>query len=149
MSREQQLQEIMDARIHLWKVLDALDDNTEIYTGWTKHAIFAHIAGWEALVFDVFHAHLFKHEPAEHHYSGADNMNIRFIASRSSASLHDIRLECEINRYAILTMVQQIADFSEEVRFPWGLNTVAEFVDSAIEHELSHAADIVRLLRND
>lgn len=148
MSREDMLQELINARSHLWQVLDALDDQVEIYPGWKKHAMFAHIAGWEALVFDMFHAHLFDHSPRDHDYRGADETNVRFLANRSSATLHDVRLECDINRYAILTLLERITDFSEEVQFPWGFGSVAEFVEGAIEHELSHAADIVRLIRD-
>jgi hypothetical protein len=145
MSREQLLQELEETRHQLWSALDLLDASVEIYPGWHAHQIFAHIAGWEALVFDIFHAHIFHHAPKNHGYQGVDHANARFVTARSHASLLDVRLECEINRFAILTLLGKITDFSEQVAFPWGINTVTEFLQGAIEHERTHAEDILKL----
>ena len=60
-------------------------------------------------------------------------------------TLQDAKLECEINRFAILTLLEKFEDFSEKIPLPWGENTVTEFLDGAIEHERSHAADIAKL----
>ncbi len=52
---------------------------------------------------------------------------------RQSIPLQDAKLECDIYRFAILTLLEKIEDFNDKVYFPWGPNSVTEFVEGAIE----------------
>jgi hypothetical protein len=136
--------ELDAARDELWGLVEGISATAEIYPGWNLRDFFAHIAGWEAMVFEVFRDHLSGVSGKPYPYTGVDDANARFVATRQSATLEDAKLECEINRFAIKTLLADIpeADFGQSVRLPWGLNTVTEFLEGAIEHERDHAADI-------
>lgn len=140
------LQELDAIREKLWDILTVLDDTTEIYTGWRKREFLAHIAGWDATVFDVFYRHLSGLEPKDYTYAGIDSTNARFTAVRECTTVQDAKLECEINRFAVRTLLDRIEDFSTVIRLPWGPETVSVFVQGAIDHERNHAVDIVSLL---
>ena len=144
-TKAQQIEEVLAARKELWRLLDKLDDTTEIYPGWKKREFFTHVAGWEAMVFEVIQRYLSHQAQKDYHYTGIDSANARFVAVRQSMTLQDAKLECEINRFAILTLLEKFEDFSEKIPLPWGENTVTEFLEGAIEHERSHAADIAKL----
>ena len=83
--------------------------------------------------------------PLDHRYTDVDSANHRFVVVRSGITVQDAKLECDINRFAILKLLEEIKDQNEAIRFPWGTETVTKFLDGAIEHERSHAADITKL----
>jgi len=142
----QLIQDLKLARDDLWAALDTLDEAIEIYPGWKKREFFAHVAGWEAMVFTVLRAYLSNQSSLEFDYQGVDKLNAYYVMVRQSTTVYDARLECEINRFAILTLLEQIGDFDAVLTFPWGQNTVTEFLEGAIEHERLHLADIVQLI---
>jgi uncharacterized damage-inducible protein DinB len=142
--KRQMLQELQAARDELWAALETLDENTEIYPGWKKREFFTHVAGWEAMVFDVFHRHVTHQEPKDYGYAGEDKANERFVQVRQSLTLEDARLECEINRFAILTLLESM-EADEEIQLPWGTETVTKFLRGAIDHERRHTTDIRQL----
>ena len=148
-SKNQLLQELRTTRTEMWQCLDELDETVEIYPGWKKREFFSHVAGWEAMVFEVFQQHAAKQEPLHFDYAGVDAFNMRSVAVRQSLPLPDAKVECDIYRFAILTLLEQIDDFNDTVYLPWGPNTVTEFVEGAIEHERLHMADIMNLQRAD
>lgn len=142
-----QLLEDLDAiREKLWDILAVLDDRAEIYPGWRKREFLAHMAGWDAMVFDVFYRHVTGQEPKDYAYTGIDSMNARFTAVRQSTTVQDAKLECEINRFALRTLLDGIEDFGTVIRLPWGSETVSDFVQGAVDHERNHAVDIIALL---
>ena len=137
------------ARIELWDVLDALDTTTEIYPGWNKRDFFAHIAGWEAMVYEVFLCNATGNPLKDYHndFKDNDSVNAAYVAERQSGLEENIKLECEISRYAITRMMEDIpeSDFDKPIQFPWGELTAARFAQDAIDHEREHAADIMKL----
>jgi hypothetical protein len=143
-SKSQLLEEQQAARDELWAALDAIDEHIEIYPGWKKREFYTHVAGWEAMVFDVFRRHVAHQEPKDYHYTGEDDANARFVAARQSLSLEDAKLECEINRFAIDTLIKGMAD-DEEIQLPWGVESITHFLRGAINHERIHTADIRKL----
>lgn len=142
---QKNFEKLADARHHLWQVLDEITDTIEIYPGWQKREFLAHIAGWEAMVFDSIYCHIYKLTPLDHRYTDLDSANDRFVAVRRNITVQDAKLECDINRFAILKLLEEIKDQNEAIRFPWGIEMVAKFIEGAIEHERSHAADIMKL----
>jgi hypothetical protein len=145
-------EELDDAREYLWTTLNALDPGVEIYIGWKKHAIFAHIAGWEAYVFDVFRDYLagipFKTYPNAN-LTDIDGANADFVAERFSVTIEGAKLECEINRFAIKALLADVPAeaFEDPVPFPWGEESLARWAEGAVQHERDHADDIVKLTR--
>lgn len=141
------LQALDAERDHLWAVLADVDPAVDIYPGWNKRDFFAHIAGWEALVFDAFRQTLAGAPVTPVPYTTVDDANAQFVAERQSATLEGAKLECEINRFALKIFLESIpADaFGQMIRFPWGSEPVTQFVAGAIIHERDHARDIVEL----
>ncbi len=143
--------EMEQARTELWGLVDALGLDTEIYPGWNKRDFFAHIAGWEAFVFEVFECNALGIPLKPYPYDNLKNVdeaNACFVAERQSSTLEGAKLECEISRYAIKRMLDDISDEDFErksIPFPWGKLTGAQFAHDAINHEREHAADIRKL----
>lgn len=144
--KNQLLQDLKDTREDLWTALEKLDANTVIYPGWKKREFFTHVAGWEAMVFDVIKRHLSGQDRRDSGYTGIDSANERFVSTRQSMTLDDARLECEINRFAIITLLERIENFEDSIPLPWGNETAIQFVQGAIEHERLHLKDIQNLL---
>ena len=142
--------EMDQARDELWQIVDGSDPATEVYPGWNKRDFIAHIAGWEAFVFEFFkyNAQAIPLKPYPYHnLKNLDEANAHFVAERQSSTLEGVKLECEISRYAIKRMMNDISDedFNKPMQFPWGNLTVAKFIRDAIDHESDHAADIRKL----
>ena len=148
LSKTDLLRELDQARDDLWGLLERLDVAVEIYPGWKKREFFAHIAGWEAMVYEVFHHYLTGQPSKTYPYSDLDTANAYFVTTRQSMPLEGVKLECDINRFAIKTLLAGISaeQFSESIQFPWGQNTITEFIEGAIQHERDHARDILTLL---
>ncbi len=143
-SKARLLEELDEARDYLWGELASIGDHTEISPGMTKIKILAHIAGWESLVFAALREHIYGIPAAPHPYDGVDALNHEFLLIRRGATAASARLECEINRFAIgalLTLVSD-EDLDSPVTFPWGEETVAQFLQGAIKHERDHADEI-------
>src|SRR5690606_31476498 len=98
----------------------------------TKREFFAHIAGWEAMVFEIFQDELSGRTPKDYGYTNTDDANARYVAARRGFTVADAKLECEINRFAIKTLLDQIDDFSRPILLPWGTETVTQFLEGAI-----------------
>ena len=143
------LKEMDEARDTLWRELASIDDYVEISPGMTKIKIFAHIAGWEALVFEAFRAHFSGVPAVSEPYPGVDAMNAEFLTQKQGATAASVKLECEINRFAINTLLATVsdADLDTLVHFRWGDESITQFFRGAIDHEREHADEIVELRR--
>jgi hypothetical protein len=144
------MNEMDQARVDLWKIVDALDPEIDVCPGWNKRDFYAHIAGWEALVYEVFLCNATGTPLKTYPYNNLKNVeesNTAFVAERQSGTEDNIKLECEINRYAIKRMMDDIpaGDFDKPIQFPWGQLTAAQFARDAISHEREHANDILKL----
>lgn len=148
--KEQLLKQLDDARDHLWAVVGALPPDTSINSEWNIRDFFAHIAGWEAVVYEAFRDHAAGVQGSLRPYTDVDDFNRRFVQARQSQTAEGAKLECEINRFAIKTFLQSIAaeDYSKPVQFPWVAETVVQFIEGAIKHERDHAAEIVNLAQS-
>ena len=72
-TKTQLFEEVLAARDELWRLLDGLDDSTEIYPGWKKREFFTHVAGWEAMVFEVIQRYLSHQAQKDYHYTDIDS----------------------------------------------------------------------------
>jgi hypothetical protein len=146
-SKAQLLKEMAQARDSLWRELASIADSTEISPGMTKREIFAHIAGWESLVFEGFREHIYAIPAARYPYPGVDALNFDFLTQRQGMTIENVKLECEINRFAINMLLNVIPEeeFENSVRFRWGDESASYFIRSATGHEREHADDIVKV----
>ena len=146
------IQEMDQARVELWQTVAALDPEIDVCPGWNKRDFFAHIAGWEAIVYETFlsnaNSTALKSYP-DKYFDDLDKLNDEFVAERQSGTENQMRLECEISRYAIRRMMLDIPaeDFDRvPIQFPWNKQmTAAEFAQDAIVHERDHMNDILKL----
>ena len=139
------LEDLRAARVRLWGVMDGFAADAEIYPGWNTRDFFAHISGWEALVYGAFRDHAAGVPGTVNAaFSSTDEENAHFVAVRRSMTLADVKLECEIYRYAIERMLLDIPAerYGEDVQFPWGSESIVSFLKGATEHENFHADDI-------
>ncbi|NJR12858.1 ClbS/DfsB family four-helix bundle protein [bacterium] len=143
-NKESLLFQLELARQSLWDVLDPIEATHAIYPGWTKRDFYAHIGGWEALIYETLHDYGQGKTPKRYQYATIDAANADFVAMRQSLPLENARLECDINRFAIKTLLISIpnAAYETPIQFPWGMETLAAFLRGAMEHERSHEADI-------
>lgn len=146
--KETLLAELTTARNELWALLEPIDEATEIYPGWNKRDFFAHIAGWEALVYGAFRDRAAGVAgTGVYPFESLEAANAHFVGVRRSMTLFDAKTECEIYRDAIERMLEAIpaAQYAEMVQLPWGSEAITSFVRGAIQHEVDHAADIRQL----
>lgn len=142
------LAELTAARNDLWALLEPIDEATEIYPDWNKRDFFAHIGGWEALVYGAFRDRAAGVAgTGTYPFANLEVANAHFVGVRRSMTLFDAKTECEIYRYAIERMLNDIPadDYAAMVQLPWGSEPIASFVRGAIQHEVDHAADIRQL----
>jgi hypothetical protein len=140
-----------EARDNLWQELALLDDATELSPGRTRFQIFAHIAGWESWVFEALRAHVEGTPLVERAYPGIDALNHQFITQRQQTTTTSAKLECEINRFAILALLNAIpeSDWEQPVRFHWGSEAIPQFIQGAINHEREHASEVADCRRRN
>ena len=142
--------QLNEARDELWNALDGVDPTVEIYPGWKKREFLAHIAGWEAAVFDIFQDYRTNAPMKVYPYDNLTNVdaaNAGFVAARQVLPLEVVKLECEFNRTAIKLLLMRIPDplFNRLANFPWGQESFADWTKGAIRHERAHTADILQL----
>lgn len=144
-SKAELLGELSAARVRLWAALDGMATDAEVYPGWNMRDFFAHIGGWEALVYGAFRDHAAGVPgTGKYPFQNDDEANAHFVSMRQSMTPDDAKLECEIYRYAIERMLLDIPgeQYGENVQFPWRSESIASFLQEAINHENDHAADI-------
>lgn len=141
------LKQLDEARDYIWGLLDEFDPTWEIYPGWTSREFFTHIAGWEAMVWENLRDYAEGRTPKRYAYKDLDEANADFVGVRQSLPLKNAKLECDINRFAIKTLLKAIPEekYQEPILFPWGMETLTNFLIGAIEHENLHAADILAI----
>lgn len=146
-TKTQLLQELDRVRDYLWDVIKTVDPVVEIYPDWIKRDFLAHIAGWEALVFESFREYLTGISSKSYLYSDLDTANKDFVLMRRNSTAESVQLEAEAYRFAIKTMLSDIAadHYIALVHFPWGQETIIAFLQGAINHERKHADEIVQL----
>ena len=147
MSKERLLQQLDEVRTYIWGILDDFDPTREIYPSWTKREFFCHIAGWEAMIYETLRDYVAGKTPELYAYKSLDEANADFVGVRQSLPLKNAKLECDINRFAIKTILASIPaeKYDDPIQFPWGMETLTNFLRGAIEHEELHAEDIVKV----
>lgn len=141
-------QELDDARDELWALIDPLADSFEIYPGWTKREFYAHMGGWDAIVYDAFRSYRTGVPQRVFPYSDIDEANAYFVSVRRTLPVEDAKLESEINRFAIQVWLKDIPPerTGDLIAFPWGVQSILRWTRGAIDHELEHAQDIREMM---
>jgi hypothetical protein len=140
------LRQLDEIRDELWAILDDFDPAVEIYPGWKKREFYAHMGGWDGMIFETLRDYTDGKTPKRYVYKNADDANEDFVAMRKGLPLETAKLESEINRFAIKVFLNAIPeDQYQQIQFPWGMETLIDFLRGAITHEREHADDILKL----
>jgi hypothetical protein len=145
--KESLLRQLDEARVYIWGLLADFDPDQVIYPGWKAREFYCHVAGWEAMVFQTLHDYVEGRTPQRYAYKDLDEANADFVGNRQTLRLENAKLECDINRFAIKTILASIPaeKYDDPILFPWGMETLTNFLRGAIEHEQLHAADILKI----
>lgn len=131
------------ARDALWQALAALDasEATRVCE------IFAHMGGWDSLVFEAFRAYVHDIPASAYVYHGVDAANADFVAKRVGFGIAEAKREAEVTRYAIRVLLDAIPaeNYADMIHFPWGEESVTAWLNGAIEHEQGHLEEAIRL----
>ena len=142
--KDKLIEKLDHAREYLWDLLKDFDPTKEIYPGWKAREFYCHIGGWEAMVYETLHDYVEGRTPKLYAYKDLDEANADFVGMRQTLPLKNAKLECEINRFAIKTLMASIPE-NEPIQFPWGVETLLDFLRGAVSHEFQHAEDIRKI----
>lgn len=143
--RARLLCELGDARQALYAALECIEPGQEIYPGWTRKHVLAHLAGWDDAVIAALRAHAGSEEPGVVAVEGIDFYNAQSVSTRQYLTYAQIRAECDLARRGVKELLNDLpaAKFEEALIFPWGpIGTVAQLIATFVHHEREHAAEI-------
>ncbi len=142
------LKELDDARDTLNETLARIPNDATIYPGWTTREFIAHIAGWEAMCYEALRDFVRGTPRRNYPFKTIDAANAYFVKARQSLPLIDVRVEYEINRFAVRKFLLDIPveRYDQPVTFLWYQETVEQFIHGAVKHERDHADEIRALL---
>lgn len=146
--REQTIQLLDEAREEMHAVAEQLDRSLEIYPGWTKKHLIAHLAGWYDAVLASLRAHVAGEVPATPAARGEDFYNSQTVSEREALSYEQVVAEWDMARAQLKELLRQMPEnkYCQEMVFPWGqVGDVEALVRSFTSHEIFHARDVRRL----
>ena len=142
------IQQLDAARVKMRAELADIDQQVEIYPGWTIKHVLAHIAGWDDATIASLRAHAGGEEPGTPATEGIDAYNEASVATRDPLSYDRIAKEWELARDQLKAAIKDMPPekFDEPLLFPWGeTGTVAQIVGIFAHHENGHAEEIRQL----
>lgn len=148
--KSQLLERLEKARARLNSALDQLDQQREIYPGWTSKQFLDHIAGWDDAVIASLKAHSRGDVPAVPAGRGIDPYNAETVTTRETIPLERTRQEYAKTREILIETIKTMPDdkFAARLIEPWGPTaSVTEMINVFIHHEHEHAAEIEALLK--
>ncbi|MEW5873055.1 MAG: maleylpyruvate isomerase N-terminal domain-containing protein [Chloroflexota bacterium] len=143
--REQIIQLLDKGRDEMHAVAEQLDLDLEVYPGWTKKHLIAHLAGWYDAVLASLQAHVDGEVPATPAARGEDLYNAQTVSERVALSYEQVAAEWEIDRAQLKELVRQMPEekYRQQMVFPWGeTGDVEKLVRDFASHEIFHARDV-------
>lgn len=126
-------------------LLNTIDVEKEIYTGWTIKEILAHIAGWDEAAAASVSSFIQGGKPDVVALDGADAHNAASVAKRKSLSLDETFADWEKERDNLIATLTAVPNnqLSDKINYPWGGNgSVAELGLGLAGHEKHHIKEI-------
>jgi uncharacterized protein (TIGR03083 family) len=143
---QKQLVEGLDAsHAAMQTLLNEVEQNWEVYPGWTIRQVLAHLTGWDEATTASIRAYIEGGEAAIASYRGINAYNAQSVETRQDLSYEQTRREWELARDDLKTAILAVPDekFDGLVMTPWGERaTIPQLVDVFIEHEKEHADEI-------
>jgi hypothetical protein len=148
--REDLLQLMDISRQEIEEMFALTSQEREIYPGWTKKEILAHLTGWEDGSLQSVKAMLAGAPPAvPAAIRGPDYYNEQSVLERAELGYEKIVGEWRLARREFCNLVRTMTpeQFATQLVFPWGMEgTVTDAMFGLLGHEQEHARQIRTLL---
>lgn len=149
--RPELISQLQNARAEMLSHLNEVDQNRHIYPLWTIREILAHLTGWDDAVIASLSAHIAGREPGTPAARGIDAYNASTVATREGLDYDHIYREYIHTRNALIELVNNMPPEKATQRFvvPWGgEGDLAGLLKIFIEHEIEHAEDVRKIIRD-
>lgn len=126
-------------------LLNVIDVEKEVYSGWTIKEVLAHIAGWDEAAVASVSSLIQGGTPDVVAIDGADVYNAQSVAKRKALSLDETFADWEKERENLIATLSAVPDnqLSDDINFPWGGDgSVADIGLGLAGHENYHIQDI-------
>lgn len=138
---------LKESRAASMAVMEGLDENTEVFPGWTVKHFLAHIAGWDEATVTSLRAHRRGEVYEIPAFRGIDDYNAQSVVTRHELNYVQVTAEWEIVRRDLLAVLAEMPaeKFDQSFLLPWGhWGTVEQLVRIMVSHELEHCEDLRR-----
>jgi hypothetical protein len=149
--REFLLHRMDETRSRIEELLPLIDNQKEIYPGWTITDLLAHMTGWDDATIDSLRSHVIERLPSVPEIRNLDEYNALSVSSREDLDYDHVLKEWRHARKVLRTMIEQLPEekFFSPVIVPWGEKVpVTYLVDMFREHEQDHIKDILEWLKH-
>lgn len=146
------LQKLEQSRITMEELLATVLLEREIYPGWTKKELVAHLTGWEEASLGSLQA-TFSGDPPSVPvaYRGPDYYNEQSVIERAELTYEQILREWQSTRQQVVEILRAMApeQLMTTLIFPWGQEgRVIDEINSLLGHEQQHIHEIREIILN-
>ena len=149
-SREELIQWLEESHAKIELLVSQIEQNQEIYPGWTIREILAHFTGWDDAVVASLKSHAAGDIPNVAAPRGPDFYNAATVTERETLDFEHIFQEWQHTHEQLKIAIQNLPPekMEEEIVFPWGEHGIIENMVTGLTtgHEMSHAKDIEALI---
>ncbi|MFZ6031552.1 MAG: DinB family protein [Chloroflexota bacterium] len=148
--RENLLKQMERSRQEIETLLSAVALDREIYPGWTKKELVAHLTGWEDGSLNSVQAMLTGAVPSvPAAQRGPDHYNEQSVTERTGLAYEQVFREWVLARQQFADLIREMTpqQFVSRLVFPWGLEgTVSDALLGLLGHEREHIQQIQEAL---
>jgi hypothetical protein len=148
-SKEELIQQLEESHKNIEELVSQIDQNQEIYPGWTIREVLAHFTGWDDAVLASLKSHAAGGVPTVVAERGPDVYNAATITEREALSFEHVYQEWQHTHEQLKIAIRELPPekMEEPIVFPWGQTGNMEdlVIGLTTEHEVSHANDIQKL----
>lgn len=148
--REELVQQYLESRKAMLVHLDEIDRDRKIYPLWTIREMLAHLSGWDDAIIATLNAHAQDQDLGMFAALGVDEYNAKTVSTREGLGYDHIYREYIATRVGLLEAIRNMPDdkLETEMLLPWGgRGTLSQIVKIFSGHELEHATDLEKLIR--
>lgn len=150
-NKSELIQEFIEARETIRKLLPEIDPHMEIYPGWTIKEVLAHLTGWDDSTVLALQHFVAGQPPVMTAIRGINYHNQQTVEERKKLTLEQVIQEWEWVRDQLIPVVDNLNEqaFATRIVAPWGENiSVYGVLKIMVEHEHEHAEVIRERMTN-
>ncbi len=137
------------ARLNL--AIEKVVPQMEVYPSWKIKQVIDHITGWDELVYASLQAYRDGEKPPRMVERGIDEYNASSVSRLSSLSMEQSREAYDGSRQKVINTLTDLPPemLTREYDAPWrGKCTIRDIIKIFVSHELEHARQIERALKD-